>query len=121
MIWESLVGIAFIVLLARLLGFADRPFLHRPDEAARLVADALPGFAPVEAVLAEDGRGALVASGDGRVALLRPLGDRWVVRALEGARAEARDGRLRIALAEPMFAPVDLPLGSSAPAWAARL
>lgn len=121
MIWVSLAGIAFIVLLARLLGFADVPWLHRSDEAARLAAEALPGFEPVEAVLAEDGRGALVAADDGRVALLRPLGDRWVVRALDGARAEARDGRLRITLAEPMFAPVDLPLGRAAAAWAARL
>ncbi|WP_310498178.1 hypothetical protein [Sandarakinorhabdus sp.] len=117
----SLAGIVFLMLLARWLGFDTDPRLSGPDEAARIAADAIAGFAPGDVAVAGDGRSALVAGSDGRVALLRPLGDRWVVRDVRGAAARVDGGRLHLALVEPMFAPADLDLGADAGRWAARL
>jgi hypothetical protein len=121
MVWTSLFGIVTIILLARALGFSRAPKLHDASEAARLASDALPGFHPDAVGLATDGRGALVAGQDGRVALVRPFGDRWVVRVVNGARTAIVDQRLRLTSAEPMFPPVELALGPAAAQWASRL
>ncbi|KAB7646392.1 hypothetical protein [Polymorphobacter fuscus] len=121
MVWTSLFGIVTLVLLARALGFGASPLLADDGDARRIAADAIHGFAPADAVVARDGRGALVAGQDGRVALVRPLGDRWVVRIVNGAAAAVTDGRLRVTPAETMFPPADLDLGPAAAAWAQRL
>ncbi len=121
MVWTSLFGIVTIILLARALGFSRVPMLQDTAEAARLAADALPGFRPGDVGLAADGRGALVAGQDGRVALVRPFGDRWVVRVVNGAKTAIVDQRLRLTPAEAMFPPVELALGPVAAQWAARL
>jgi len=121
MVWTSLFGIVTIVLLAWAMGFKRDPALADGEAAARLAADAVHGFAPAEAVVAAGGRAALVAGRDGRVALVRPFGDRWVVRLVNGAAAEVADGRLTLRLAEAMFPPASLDLGADARAWANRL
>jgi hypothetical protein len=122
MVWTSLFGIITIVLLARALGFAAAPTLADPAEARRIAADALHDFRAVDAELAADGRGALVTGADGRIALVRPFGDRWVVRIVNGAAASVAGDRLRIAPAEAMFPPAELRLGpASAARWAQRL
>lgn len=118
----SVVGVALLVLLARLLGFARRPGLDSADLAARLAADALPGFAPAETALSRDGAGALVAGRDGRVALVRPLGDRFVVRPLKSPIVGRAGPVLRVRPDEPMFPETSLDLGDAAAMrWAARL
>lgn len=116
MIWTSIFGILTLVMLARALGFAKAPVL---DEAgARQAADhALPGFRAADVGLAHDARAALVAAADGRVALVRPHGDRWVVRIVERA---TRDGA-RLTLRPDRFTATTLDLGSAAQAWAERL
>jgi hypothetical protein len=121
MVWTSLFGILTVVLLARALGFAKAARLRDAGEAARIAADALPGFSPAEAVVADDGAGALVAGRDGRVALIRSFGDRWVVRIANGAAAEVQGATLRLKLSEAMFPPAELALGPAAASWAARL
>lgn len=121
MVWTSLFGIITIVLLARALGFASTPVLADPAEASRIAADALHDFRPAEAALASDGRGALVAGSDGRIALVRPFGDRWVVRIVNGAAAAVSGDTLRVAPAEAMFPPANLRLGPAAATWAARI
>lgn len=79
MIFTSIFGIVALVLLARALGFARNPVLD--DTAARTLADAaLPGFRSDEVALEASGRGARIVGIDGRVAIVRPHGDRWVVR-----------------------------------------
>jgi chromosomal replication initiator protein len=78
----SLIGVALLIGLARLLGFARRGGLVDAGLAERLAVDALPGFRPCDVAVSRDGAGALVAGRDGRVALVRPLGDRFVVRPL---------------------------------------
>ncbi len=121
MVWTSLFGIITIVLFARAMGFAKVPQLADAAEAQRIAGDAVHGFRGLDAALSADGRGALVAAGDGRVALVRPFGDRWVVRIVNGARAEVRDGLLRLQPDEAMFPPVVLDLGPAATAWAQKL
>lgn len=121
MVWTSLFGILTLVLLARALGFAGAPVLADAAEAQRIAADALHDFGAVEAVLAQGGTAALVAGRDGRVALVRPFGDRWVVRVVNGAKAGLDGSRLRIAPDEAMFPATVLDLGASASGWAKRL
>ncbi len=121
MVWTSLFGILTVVMLARALGFAKAPLLTDADAARAIARDALHDFTPTEAIIADDRRNALVAGHDGRVALVRPLGDRWVVRIVNGAKTTLVRGRLRLMPAEAMFAPVDLALGNAAARWAAKL
>jgi len=121
MVWTSLFGIITLILLARALGFAKAPVLADAAQARQLAAEALPGFTATDAVLARDGQGALVAGSDGRVALVRSFGDRWVVRIVNGAAAQAKGDRLHIVPHESMFPAAELDLGPAAGDWAARL
>jgi hypothetical protein len=121
MVWTSLFGIVTLILLARALGFAKAPLLADPAQAQRIAVDALHDFDAVDAALAQGGRGALVAGRDGRVALVRPFGDRWVVRVVNGAAAAVSGGRLRIAPGEAMFPATELDLGAAAATWAKKL
>ena len=121
MVWTSLFGIVTLILLARALGFAKSPVLNDAAQARRIAADALHDFDATEAAVAQGGKGALVAGRDGRVALVRSFGDRWVVRVVNGAAAAVKGGRLRIAPDEAMFPAADLDLGDAASAWAKKL
>ena len=121
MIWTSLFGIVTLVMLARALGFAKTPLLADAAEAQRIAVDALHDFHALDAAVAQDRRGALVAGDDGRIALVRPFGDRWVVRIVNGAKAVVTGGRLRLEPAETMFPAAELELGAVAAAWAKKL
>ncbi len=121
MIWTSLFGIVTIIMLARAMGFAKAPVMGDVAEARRIAVEVLHDFRAADAVLAEDGRGALVAGSDGRIALVRPFGDRWVVRIVNGAAVRVKDGRLRLQPNETMFPAAELRLGGAAASWAARL
>lgn len=120
MIWTALLGVVTLMMLARVLGFERDARLESAGEAAARTAEALPGFEPAEAVVDDRGRGALVAGRDGRLALVWPLGDSFVVRPLAGVQAEAGDGQLRLRLAEPGVPDVSLALGAVAADWARR-
>jgi hypothetical protein len=117
----SVLGVALLIWLTRAMGFARSPRLDDAGLALRLAGDALPGFRATDAVLSRDGAGALVAASDGRVALVRPLGDRFVVRALCGGEAARAGSVLRVRPAEPLFPETALDLGDAALAWARRL
>ena len=124
--WLTLIvlpgaGIALLVLLARWLGFNTQPVLTGPDEARTIAHDALVAFHAEQAAIGADARAALVAGRDGRVALVRPHGDRWIVRVANGARVTRSGDTLTVALDEPLFAPVQLQLANDAAGWAARL
>lgn len=121
MVWTSLFGIITIVLLARAMGFARLPQLADAAEAQRVAVDALHDFRAVDAAISTDRRGALVAGGDGRVALVRPFGDRWVVRIVNGVQADVRGGLLRLKPDEAMFPAAVLDLGPAAAVWAKKL
>jgi hypothetical protein len=117
----SFLGVALLIWLARALGFAASPRLADAGLAGWLAGEALPGFRPTEIALSRDGAGALVASEDGRVALVRPLGDRFVVRALDGGEVARAGQILHVRPAEPMFPETALDLGEAALAWARRV
>lgn len=110
-----------LIWLTRLLGFAARPCIADAALAARLAADALPGFRPADAVVSRDGAGALVLAGDGRVALVRPMGDRFVVRSLAGAQVARAGSILQVQPAEAMFPETALDLGEASLVWARKL
>jgi hypothetical protein len=120
MVWTSLFGILTLILLARALGFAGAPVLADAGEAQRIAANALHDFEAGDTALARGGTAALVAGRDGRVALVRPFGDRWVVRVVNGAVAQVTGDRLRIVPDEAMFPATELVLGDAA-GWAKRL
>jgi hypothetical protein len=118
----SLIGVALLIGLARLLGFARRGGLVDAGLAERLAVDALPGFRPCDVAVSRDGAGALVAGRDGRVALVRPLGDRFVVRPLAHPLVARAGAVLRVRPDEMMFPETALDLGEGAASlWAARL
>jgi hypothetical protein len=121
MIFTPILGIVLLVLAARAFGFARNPRLADAAEAAGIAAAALPGFRPGDAAIAVDGRAALVAGRDGAVALVSPMGDRWVVRLLDDTDARLDGGTLLVRPREWLFPRVRLDLGAAAPGWARRL
>jgi hypothetical protein len=77
-IFTSIVGIVMLAGLAFLLGFRRNPDLD--EAAARSLAEAaLPGFVAAASDVDPAARTATVTGRDGRVATVRPHGDRWVV------------------------------------------
>lgn len=117
----SVIGVVLLVLLTRWLGFAKAPRLANPQRAADLVQAAIPGLIVAETALSVDASAALVAATDGRVALIRPFGDRWVVRVLDHPLVARAGTVLRIRTREAMFPETALDLGPAASLWAARL
>lgn len=73
-------GIALILLLVWMLGGRRQPTPLAPDEAASLLAAPELGFMPADLLLAEQGSGALARDAGGRLALIFPHGNRWLVR-----------------------------------------
>lgn len=118
MIFTSIFGILWLVVLAYLLGFRKQPTID-VAQARALVANALPAFRIGTVEVASDGRGALLEGVDRRVAMVRPHGDKWVVRIVTGAR---RDGsKLTLLPTEILVGATTLDLGAAAPVWARRL
>jgi len=117
----SVIGVVLLVLLTRWLGFRVQPRLSGPKLAADLVQAAVPGLIVAETALSVDARAALVAATDGRVALIRAFGDRWVVRVLDHPLVARAGTVLRIRTREAMFPETALDLGPDASSWAARL
>jgi hypothetical protein len=120
MLWTLLFGVVTLVLLARALGFGTNARLTSAEDAAARAAEALTGFTPTEAALGADGRAALVAGQDGRLALVNSFGDRFVVRPLDASRAALEGETLRLRLDEPGTPTVRLDLGEAARLWAAK-
>lgn len=117
----SVVGVVLLVLITRWLGFRSQPRLSGPEQAADLAQAAIPGLIVAETALAVDAGAALVAASDGRVALVRAFGDRFVVRVLEHPLVARAGTVLRIRPREAMFPETVLDLGADASLWAQRL
>ncbi len=112
----SAVAIAMLTGLAWAMGFRSDPML---DEAAA-IAEAegrIAGFRAAFVQLAEDGRGALLRDSAGRLAIIMPLGDSWLVRRIPAdAQVRHTQGVLHVALNEPLLRDARLPL-SRMPGW----
>lgn len=113
--------VLIITTIAYLLGFRKTSTLADNEAAALVVQQSLIGFKPGDVTLSADHRAALVRAVDGRIALVRPHGDRWVARILDGAQTQLAGQSLTIRLGEPMFSPVALALGVDAARWAKML
>ncbi len=120
MIFTPILGIVLLVLVARAFGFAASPRLADAADAARIAGDALPGFRAADVVIAADGRGALVAGRDGGIALVAPMGNRWLVRRADAARVRRDGDTIVLDLREWLFPVVRLDLGNAAAGWAGR-
>jgi hypothetical protein len=118
----SLAAVFVVAGLVKLLGLGRGGAL---DEAtARQVAgDIYIGHRFTSAIVAADGRAALVEGSEGEIALVRPHGDKWVARLLSvPAEAKAQGDALIIAAGETMFGATTLTLGAAEAArWAAKL
>ncbi len=114
-------AIAVLIGFAWALGFRTAPHLASADDAARLADAALTGFRVAEVVLDARGRGALLRGNDGRLVLVRALGDRWVVRVLVGVAAVVDGARLTLRPRGPGERATTLELGADTAVWAARL
>ncbi len=109
MLLLSAAGVLLLTGVAYLMGFRDTPSLT--PERARQEAARIPGFRPLGATLAADGRSALVAGAGGEAAIVLPLGDRFIARRLpEGAAAGST-----VDLGEPFLRRVPLPGASPEP------
>jgi len=112
----SAAAIAMLTAIAWAMGFRSDPVL---DEAAA-TAEAqgrLAGFRAADVQLATDGRGALLRDAAGRLALILPLGDGWLVRRIPpDARVRYKGGVLHVAFGEPMLRDARLAV-PRLPAW----
>ncbi len=115
------VAIAVLIASAWALGFRNTPKLATADEAARLADAALTGFRAAEVTLDTHGHGALLRGTDGRLVLVRALGDRWVVRVLGRVAVSVEGTCLTLRPGSVGERATTLDLGSDAPVWAARL
>ncbi|WP_416909256.1 MAG: hypothetical protein ACMVO5_06595 [Polymorphobacter sp.] len=121
MIFTSILGVLTLIALAWALGFRNQARLVDAETAALEAAGSLPRFEPVESIVSDDAKAALVSARDGRTALVMAFGDRYVVRLLKGAEARLEGERLHLRLPEPGFPRTALALGPDAGRWAARL
>lgn len=110
----SLLAVAALVALTYILGFRQAGKLESEAEARELFRLAPGGFEPEEPGLDSDGGAAIARDEQGRIAVLVPHGNQFVVRPVKGgATIIAQEGKLLIA---------DMPglrlhLGDRAPHW----
>ena len=115
----SLVAVALLVGLTRLLGLGGEPRIRDVDHARELAGEAVFGFEAVEIGLDRAGYGALLRDAGGRVLLLRRHGTHFAGRLLD-RQTQARLDRnfLTVEPADRFFGTVTLNLGREAQVWA---
>jgi len=112
----SAAAIAMLTAIAWVMGFRSEPVLD--DAAAIAEAEGrLSGFRAASVQLAADGRGALLRDAAGRLALILPLGDGWLVRRVPPEVVLRHSGgMLLIAMDEPLLRDARLAL-PRIPGW----
>lgn len=103
----SAAAVAFMVLIAWLLGFRTRLVLDE-TKARALVAEAEPAAQIADIAIDAKGRSGLVKLADGRWAALASMGDRFTVRIFQNARLTARQGALKARFDDAGFPALDL-------------
>ncbi len=116
----SALGVLAMVGAAMALGFRTRARLTE-SELARIAAEE--GRTLQEALIAADARSAFARLADGAVLVARALGDGVSARIApaSGVRVTLEKGRLRVALADIGYPPLELRLQQAPPAWAAAM
>lgn len=77
-------------------------------QAIRLAEDAIAGFDAMDAVVCNEGGGAVVFGRDGRIALIRPSGARFIVREVRAPRWRAGPDRIEIESGDPALVRLSL-------------
>lgn len=117
----SLIAVLAIVACAHWLGFSREGRIESEDEARELFLLAAGGFEPVEVAVDAEGLGAIGKDQSGRLAMLVPHGNRFVVRL---AGADARfcicDDILHVAMPASGIAGIGLRIGSEAARFVPR-
>lgn len=112
----SAAAIAMLTALAWFMGFRSDPVLDKAGAMAE-AEGCLAGFRAASVELATDGRGALLQDAAGRLAMILPLGDGWLVRRVPpDAQLRYTGGVLHVALAEPMLRDARLAM-AQLPGW----
>ncbi len=114
----SLAAILALFALAAWLGLGRGARIRNEDHARDLAREADSGFAPRDAVVGEDGTGALVRGADGRLLAIKLHGARFAARPVgPDAIAVLADGTLAIECGDRRFGRIVLPLRQPPPAW----
>lgn len=120
------VGVSFVTVLTWALGWAKPVLLTGPEDALSRLQTEVPDAQVADLVLADDGRAALFALQDGRVAVLGLFGDRgWIREVAPGFLRFVRpDGATLVVRFRDMGAPelrVNLSDPETQSAWLARI
>ena len=115
----SAVAVAALILIARGLGFRSTPRIESEEAARALIAEHEPDVRAADILLASDGAAALARLSDGRIAIVRRMGDRFAVRTLppSALAVTSKQGALTIRFADLGFPALKLPFDGPAPAW----
>ncbi|MBL8550156.1 MAG: hypothetical protein JNJ73_09220 [Hyphomonadaceae bacterium] len=116
----SAAAVAALILVAFGLGFRAKPTLESEDAVRARLAEAEPDASPSDILIAKDGAAAIVRLADGRIAVLRAVGDRFAIRVFPRdalAVAAVAEG-LRITFADLGFPALKLRV-EAAPSWLA--
>lgn len=103
----SAAAVAFMVLIAWLLGFRQRLQLSEPEMRA-LIAASEPDAAIEDIAIDEKGRAGLARLADGRWAAIASMGDRFALRVFPRARLTTRGGVLKARFDDAGFPALDL-------------
>ena len=100
MVWQlggSILAIALMVWIIARLRFGIEPDILSKAEARAIADDAFGGFASAEIMLGNNGRCALLRRYDGRMALIRPHGTRYLAMHIDRrATATTQDDSLTL-------------------------
>ena len=116
----ALLAVTALIVLCARMGFAASPSLASPEEAGQLADSLCGGFRPVATVMDQGAKGALLADREGRVAVIAPIGSRFLARLVVPGWSVERLAGGSISLAGDDVA-VRLDIGSAAEEWIARL
>lgn len=117
------IAVATLVALCWLIGFRTSVKIADEAHARALVSAENPGASIAHVFVDAKGRAALAQLGDGRIAVIRAMGDRFAIRTApqKSVRVHVRgNGGMRLAWADIGFPPLRLKYGPEGlPDWLA--
>jgi|CXWL01.1.fsa_nt_gi hypothetical protein len=114
----SALLVAFMVLVAALLGFRQT---ERLDEAAMRALAAAEGLSAEAVLVSARGEAGVVRLPQGKVLVARVMADGVSARVADAARVRVGKGRVSVAFADIGYPPLSFRLKQDAPAWLSDL